>query len=110
MRIHTARDVHNRRKKSVHITRAGASSKLFIMIFFSSSPPVRGARIQDIRRERRRHDRFSGISLRPQRNVPWQVGAEVKVGLQHVRLGRQRVHLAARNAGNRNGTCQVVKS
>jgi hypothetical protein len=89
---------------------AGNYSRFLKKIYHDSSPAVRGARIQDVRRERRRHDRFSGIPLRSQRNVPRQVGAEVKVGLQHVRLGRQRVHLAARNAGNRNGMCQVSKS
>lgn len=70
----------------INISRADLRAELFTLLknLLYDFSVVRGARIQDIRRERRRHDRFSGISLRSQRNVPWQVGAEVKVGLQHV--------------------------
>ena len=64
---------------------------------------VRRARVPDVRRQRRRYHRFSGVSLRPVGDIARQTGTEAQMGLLHVRPGRQRIHFATGNAGNRYG-------
>ena len=58
------------------------------------------ARLPNVRHEQRRHDRLQGIPLRTERHFQRQPGAEAQVGLQHVRLGRKRIHLQEGDARN----------
>lgn len=72
---------------------------------FTSSNPVRRARVPDVRRQRRRHHRLPGVPVRAERHQPRQARAEAQVGLLDVRPGRQRVHLPAGDARDRDREC-----
>lgn len=73
---------------------------------FTSSNPVRRARVPDVRRQRRRHHRLPGVPVRAERHQSRQARAEAQVGLLDVRPGRQRVHLPAGDARDRDRNLQ----